>query len=61
MARRSVVAPDAESLSPDPAESKDRRIAAAQRIVHLFRCSIREGTINPLMHLVARHRMESLP
>jgi K+-transporting ATPase c subunit len=60
MARQGVASGASPSSQADAAESQARRLAAARRIAHLFRRSIQEGTINPLMHLVARHRMDAL-
>ena len=37
------------------------RELAAQRIAHLFRHCTRQGTINPLMHLVIRYREGATP
>lgn len=45
----------------DAVDPQAQRERAAGRIAHLFRHSTRQGTINPLMPLVARYREGATP
>lgn len=57
LGRRGVTALCVECPHPsDEVDLQAGRELAAKRIAHLFRHCTRQGTINPLMHLVIRYR-----
>jgi hypothetical protein len=42
----------------DPVE---HRVLTEQRLLHLFRPALRAGQLNPLLHMILRHRLEERP
>ena len=58
--------PDIEDPAPAPAELdpgvdlQARREQVRLKVEHLFRHSLRNGQLNPLLHPITRYRMEQL-
>lgn len=39
----------------------EQRVLTEQRLLYLFRPALRAGQLNPLLHLILRHRLEERP